>query len=100
MLTDLKDLLHDYRRAVLYAIGAAVLIWVTFFDSHSLWSRYSFHRAKVDLQEENEKLKADIQRLEERLSAPLTDEDVIRIAREEFGMSRAGESVYPLRRER
>lgn len=100
MLTVLKDLFHEYRRAVLYTIGASVLIWVTFFDSHSLWSRYSFHREKVELQTENEQLEADIQRLEERLATPLTDEDVIRIAREDFGMSRPGETVYPLRRAR
>lgn len=100
MLTDLTDLFHDYRRAILFAIGAVVLVWVTFFDSHSLWSRYSFHREAVDLQEENAQLEADIERLEERLATPLTDEDVIRIAREEFGMSSPEETVYPLRRAR
>lgn len=96
MLTDLKDLFHDYRRAFLIAVGAVILIWVTFFDSHSLWSRYSFHREKMELSEENARLEAEIRVLEERLSVPLTDEDVIRIAREEYGMSRRGETVYPI----
>lgn len=100
MLTDLKDLFHDYRRAVLLGIGAVVLVWVTFFDSHSLWSRYTLHRQKSELEQENAALKADIEQLEARLSTELTDEDVIRIAREEFGMSRSGEVVYPLKRER
>ncbi|NNF04967.1 MAG: septum formation initiator family protein [Rhodothermales bacterium] len=100
MLTDLNNFFLDYRRTILLGIGGIVLVWVTFFDSHSLWSRYTFHRERLELQEENAALKADIARLEERLSAPLTDEDVIRIAREEFGMSRPGEVVYPLKRER
>ena len=100
MLTDLKDLFHDYRRAILLGIGAVILVWVTFFDSHSLLSRYSLHRDKIELEEQNARLKADIERLEERISSPLTDEDVIRIAREDFGMSREGEVVYPLERER
>lgn len=100
MLTDLKNLVHDFRRPVLIAIGAAVLVWVTFFDSHSLWSRYSFYQERSTLLEENARLQADIEELEELLAAPLTDEDVIRIAREEYGMSREGEVVYPVRRRR
>lgn len=100
MLTDLNNFFLDYRRTILLGIGSLILVWVTFFDSHSLWSRYTFHRQRIELQNENALLKAEIERLEKRLSAPLTDEDVIRIAREEFGMSRESEVVYPLKHDR
>lgn len=73
---------------------ATLLVWVLFFDSHSLLQRYQWHQELETLTQENAELQHDIQRLEEQLERPLSDQVVERIAREEYGMKRPGETVY------
>jgi len=81
----------------LIVFGAAfLLIWLVFLDSHSLMSRIRWHREHTRLERENAVLRAEIEELQTRLSRPLSDEEVERIAREEYGMSRSGEVVYPV----
>ncbi len=69
-------------------------LWFTFFDSHSLVKRVRWHQEVVRLAEENETLRQQIEVLEERLAEPLSDEVIEKIAREEYGMRRPGETVY------
>jgi len=73
---------------------AGVLVWVLFFDSHSLWQRYQWHQSLEATKHENEKLRTKIRRLRTKLDRPLTDSLVERIAREEYGMKRPGETIY------
>ena len=81
------------------AAGAILLIgWLTFFDSHSLVKRVAWYAERSELQEENARLRAEISHLEEELGKGLSDEAVERIAREEYGMRRPDETVYPVRR--
>lgn len=81
----------------LAAALAGLLLWVTFFDSHSLLQRYRWHQEQEALASENEELRNDIQDLQERIDEPLPDSAVERIAREEYGMKRPGEQVYRLK---
>ena len=74
----------------------ALLIWIGFFDSHSLLRRYQWHQEHERLTTENERLRRDIQRLREKLDRPLSDSLVERIAREEYGMKRPDETIYRL----
>jgi len=74
----------------------ALLVWVAFFDSHSLLRRYRWHQEHDRLTRENERLRHDIQRLREQLDRPLSDSLIERIAREEYGMKRPDETVYRL----
>jgi cell division protein FtsB len=78
--------------------GAALLllVWITFFDSHSLLRRYQWHQELDRLTRENQQLREDIRRLERKLDRPLSDKDVEEIAREQYGMKRPGETVYRL----
>jgi len=76
---------------------ALLLIWIGFFDSHSLLRRYRWHQEHDRLTQENEQLQQDIQRLREKLDRPLSDSLVERIAREEYGMKRPNETVYRLK---
>ena len=69
-------------------------LWITFFDSHSLIKRVRWHQEMTRLTEENEALRHEIDLLEERLAVPLSDEVIEKIAREEYGMRRPGETVY------
>ena len=69
-------------------------LWFTFFDSHSLVKRVRWHQEVARLTEENGALRQEIEALEERLAEPISDEVIEKIAREEYGMRRPGETVY------
>lgn len=75
-------------------LAVLLLLWITFFDSHSLLRRYQWHQERDALTRENQQLREDIRRLESKLDQPLSDETVEEIAREEYGMKRPGETVY------
>jgi cell division protein FtsB len=81
----------------LAAVLAGLLLWVAFFDSHSLLQRYRWHQEHEALASENEELREAIQDLQERIDEPLPDSAVERIAREQYGMKRPGEQVYQLK---
>lgn len=84
---------------VRWAVGVVltgVLVWVLFFDSHSLLRRYYWHQELESLKQENTRLQTDIQRLRKKLDRPLPDSVVERIAREEYGMKRPGETIHRL----
>jgi len=73
---------------------AGVLVWVLFFDSHSLLQRYRWHQELEATTQENAELREDIERLRAKLDRPLSDSAVARIAREEYGMKKPGETIY------
>jgi len=82
------------------AIGATlVLIWVAFFDSHSLIKRIRWHHEYERLSTENERLRQQIESLQYKLQQPLSDDVVERIAREAYGMRHPNETVYPIEHE-
>lgn len=88
-----------YRRWILWAVGIGVLVWIAFFDSHSLLRRVQWRMEYEDLQEENRALREEISRVHDRIEAIESDEMIERIAREQYGMSRPGETVYRVRPE-
>ncbi len=71
------------------------MVWLTFFDSHSFYRRSTWHYERAELAAENADLQARIQQIEASLERGLTEMDVERIAREQYGMRRSGETVYP-----
>lgn len=87
------------RRWLLGGVLCAILVWLAFFDSHSLLRRYQWHQQHDQLTMENEQLRREIKRLRKKLDRPLTDSLVERIAREEYGMKRPNETVYRLQTE-
>lgn len=94
----LKNFSDDGRRRLtrrlLVAIATFTLLWLAFFDSHSLVKRFSWHQEHAELHAENEALLAEIERLEREIEKGLSDEVVEQIAREHYGMRRPGEIVY------
>jgi cell division protein FtsB len=79
------------------AAACALFVWIGFFDSHSLLRRYRWHQEHDRLTQENERLRNDIQQLQDQLDRPLSDSLVERIAREEYGMKRPDETIYRLK---
>ena len=82
------------RRRLLLAGLVGVLVWIVFFDSHSLLRRAGFSNEKDRLEEENRLLRAEIERIEAELERPLSDDEIEQVARERYGMRRPGETVY------
>lgn len=78
-------------------VACAVLVWIALFDSHSLLRRMQWHQEHEQLTEENRELRLKIERLRKKLDRPLSDSLIERIAREEYGMKRPGETVYRLK---
>ena len=80
------------RLALVGVLG--LILWVAFFDSHSLWRRASYARDLDRLTAENAAIAAENEALTARLDRGLDDATVERVAREQYGMRRPGERVY------
>lgn len=83
------------RRLLLLGLLVAA-VWIAFFDSHSLLHRVQYYYEYRTLAAENAQFQAEIDELERRVSAAPSDEVVEEVAREQYGMRRPGETVYPV----
>ena len=86
--------LRRLRLALASALGLALLVWVAFFDSHSLVKRITWHHELSELRRENAALREQTRILEDGLEATPSASVVEQIAREQYGMRRPGETVY------
>lgn len=85
---------HRLRRPLIGIVVLVAALWFAFFDSHSLARRLAWHHEYRQLSAENAQLQQEIDLLEARLDQPLSDEVIEKIAREQYGMRRPGETVY------
>ncbi len=93
----LSSLTRPRLRRRLLLIGLVALIgWLAFFDSHSLVRRVGYYHALRQISAENELLRAENTKLAEQVDEGLSDEMTERVAREQYGMRRPGETVYRL----
>ena len=81
-------------RRWLWAVALALGVWVVFLDSHSLLERAQMHAELGRIERQNVALEAHIAELEAQVEAAPLDETIERIAREQYGMRRPGETVY------
>lgn len=88
-----------WRKSFLALIlGGFLIIWFAFFDTYSLWTRYELSQRKQELQEKTEQLEAETAELEQKINDLRSDPALLeRIAREEYGMRKEGETVYKIR---
>ena len=82
------------RIKIIAGVILLVAVWLCFFDSHSLIKRVRWHKEFVMYRAENDQLVEQIEALTLKLEEGITDEEIEKIAREEFGMRRPGETVY------
>lgn len=73
-------------------------VWVAFFDSHAITKRLHFRSERAALTAENDSLRQSIEALQQKLQHPPADSTIERIAREQYGMHRPGETVYRVER--
>jgi cell division protein FtsB len=83
-------------RRLSWAGIAVALLWVAFFDGHSLLKRAGYVHERSVLRQEVQALQTENEAIAERLAAGLSDEVVEEVAREQYGMRRPGETVYPV----
>jgi cell division protein FtsB len=85
-----------WRGRLIVALLAGLALWVAFLDSHSLLKRAQYAQERKTLRAEVETLREANETFEARLASGLTDEIVETVAREQYGMRRPGETVYPV----
>lgn len=96
---DLKLLnpLRWSKSFLLLVMGGVILIWFAFIDTYSLWARYELYQRKETLKEEITQLKIKTSDLKQKIHELESDPQLLeRIAREEYGMKKEGETVYKI----
>ncbi len=81
--------------------GALLLLglWVSFFDSHSLLRRVRWTMELNAKQADNVRLERELEALQAQLQSVESPEVIERVAREQYGMRRPGETVYPVEKD-
>ncbi|MBE2186538.1 MAG: septum formation initiator family protein [Rhodothermales bacterium] len=85
-----------FRTYALVALALGAFAWVAFFDTHSLMNRVRWSRELTRMEAENARLTAENARIEDEIAHADEPEVVERVAREQYGMRRPGETVYRL----
>ncbi len=88
-----------WRKSFLALIlGGFVFIWFAFIDTYSLWTRIELNYRMDELQSKKEKLQEETLILKEKIDDLKTAPTLLeRIAREEYGMKKEGETIYKIK---
>lgn len=97
MKLKLLNPLRWSKSFLLLVMGGVILIWFAFIDTYSLWARYQLHQRQETLKEEITQLKGETADLKQKIHELKNDPQLLeRIAREEYGMKKKGETVYKI----
>jgi cell division protein FtsB len=85
-----------WKKSFLAAILVGfVAVWFLFIDTYSLYTRYELNQRKAELEQRTEQLRIETLELEQKLEEIQENQNLLeRIAREEYGMRKPGETVY------
>lgn len=88
-----------WRKSFLVLIlGGSIFIWFSFIDTYSIWTRIELNQQKTELKEKKEQLKKETQIHKQKIETLESDPFLLeRIAREEYGMKKEGETVYKIK---
>ena len=82
-------------------LTAFVVVWFTFIDSYSLKTRWDLYSQKQELKERTAELDSRSEELKTKIDNLDKDPALLeKIAREEYGMRKPGETVYKVKREK
>lgn len=101
MSQNLKYLnpLYWKKSILFFLLTAFVLVWISFIDSYSLKTRYDLSSKKDDLKKRTEQLNLQSEELRIKIANLEKDSKLLeKIAREEYGMRKPGETVYKIKR--
>ncbi len=90
--------LHWKRSFLIWVLGGFFVLWIGVLDTYSLLARYQLSRERAELIQRTEQLLRESDELSAKIQALQRDPALLeRIAREEYGMRRRGETVYRIR---
>ncbi|MEP1152504.1 MAG: septum formation initiator family protein [Balneola sp.] len=99
MKTAFLNPIHWKKSVLVIILSAFVLIWFGFIDSYSLLTRAGLSNQEADLKMKIEQLNASTEVLKNKIDHLNKDAQLLeKIAREEYGMRKPGETVYKIRR--
>lgn len=95
MKTDFLNPLRWKRSFLISALIAFMALWFLFIDTYSLLTKYQLDSKKEDLIERTAELERKTAELEQKIKELENNPDLLeKIAREEYGMRKPGETVY------
>ena|SRR5690554_6120007 len=81
-------------------LSTFVIIWFTFIDTYSLKTHWDLQSKKKELQQKTADFQKESEELKEKIEKLKSDDALLeKIAREEYGMRKPGETVYKVKRE-
>jgi cell division protein FtsB len=87
--------LHWKRSFLIGMLVTFILLWIGFLDTYSIWARVRLSSERADLIRRTEQLIKESDELDKKIKALQADPTLLeRIAREDYGMRRPGETVY------
>jgi cell division protein DivIC len=91
-MVDLKRIWLKYRFLIIFSL---FLLWVTFFDSNSVYSLWVIKREYQVLQKESRFFKQEIEKAKEKRDFLFSDlNNLEQFAREQYFMKRPDEDVF------
>lgn len=98
MKSDLLNPLRWNKSFLVLLLAAFIVIWFSFIDVYSLKTRWELHERKQDLKVKTEELAEKSEEIKTRMKALENDPALLeKIAREEYGMRKPGETVYKIK---
>ncbi len=91
--------LHWNKSFLFSVLAAFLVVWILFIDTYSLYTRYDLYQKKEELIERTESMKQETEILEKKIRNLQNDTGLLeKIAREEYGMRKPGETVYRIQK--
>lgn len=90
--------LYWKKSALVSLLISFFVLWFLFFDTYSLTTRYQLESRKDELIERTIELELKTEQLEQKIEDLKNNPDLLeKIAREEYGMRKPGETVYRIK---
>ncbi|MFO7848279.1 MAG: septum formation initiator family protein [Balneolaceae bacterium] len=89
--------LYWKKSALIGLLVGIFALWFLFFDTYSLTTRYQLESQKDELIERTRELEQESEELRKKIETLENNPDLLeKIAREEYGMRKPGETVYKI----
>ena len=100
MNSDLFNPLRWNKSFLALLLGAFILVWFSFIDVYSVQTRWELNDRKQELELRTEELAEKSEELKQKMDLLENDPALLeKIAREEYGMRKPGETVYKIKPE-